>query len=82
MKRYVLFVLVAFDQLVCALLGGWPDETLSSYAWRMEQQAKPWGRLWRPAIDWLALNLFRNRDHCRNAWESTRTRAYMPLESR
>ena len=27
-------VLIAVDQLVNALLAGWPDETLSSRAWR------------------------------------------------
>lgn len=30
-------VLIAFDQLVNALAGGWPDETLSSRAWRWEK---------------------------------------------
>lgn len=34
MWRYLKQVLIAFDQLINALLGGWADETLSSRAWR------------------------------------------------
>ena len=30
-------ILIALDQLVNALLGGWPDETLSSRCWPVEQ---------------------------------------------
>lgn len=29
-KRYILYVLIAIDQLINAMLGGYPDETLSS----------------------------------------------------
>ena len=38
-------VLIATDQLLNALLGGWPDETLSSRAWRWEQHdVRNWPR--------------------------------------
>ena len=38
-------VLNAFDQLVNALAGGWPDETLSSRAWRWEKNGvRAWPR--------------------------------------
>ena len=34
MRTYLHNLLVACDQLVNALMGGWPDETLSSRCWR------------------------------------------------
>lgn len=79
MSRYVLQVLVALDQLVTALLGGWADETLSSYAWRLDQAGKPWGRVMRPLIDAL---FFWQRGHCRACYLAERARAQMPPELR
>lgn len=34
LTAYAKHLLVALDQLVNAAFGGWPDETLSSRAWR------------------------------------------------
>ena len=52
-------VLIAADQLVNALLAGWPDETLSSRAWRWEQNGvRSWPRRF---IDRL---FFWEQDHC------------------
>jgi hypothetical protein len=82
MRQYFLQLLIAFDQLVTALLGGWADETLSSYAWRMELQRKPWGRVWRPAIDAIARRVFGQVDHCRKAYDSERIRSQAPPETR
>jgi hypothetical protein len=62
---YPVRILVALDQLATALLGGWPDETLSSYAWRLEQQGKLAGRIFRPLIDWLFL--WESPHHCERA---------------
>ena len=37
--------LIALDQLLNALLGGWPDETFSSRAWRWEKNGiRAWPR--------------------------------------
>lgn len=82
MRVYILHILIAIDQLATALIGGFPDETLSSYAWRMEQQGKPWGRITRPLIDWLALTLFGDEDHCARSTASERARAQEPPELR
>lgn len=65
MARYFLNILIALDQLGTTLLGGWPDETLSSYAHRMWVQDKPWGFM-RGFINAL---FFWQRDHCRVAYE-------------
>lgn len=73
MRRWMLQLLIAIDQLLNVLLcGGWADETLSSNAWRMEQKGKWTGRLFRPVIDWLCSPW--QQDHCRKAWESERLR--------
>ena len=66
--RYILFVLIALDQLLNTILGGYPDETLSASAWTGEQQGKLLPRLFRPLIDLLAYPF--ERDHCRKAAES------------
>lgn len=81
MGGYLLNVLIALDQLLCVLLGGFPDETMSSYAYRMRKQRKPWWFLanW---IDWGAKTFFDQGDHCRRAYESERARAQEPPELR
>ncbi len=77
-QRYLVQVLIALDQLVTALLGGWADETLSSYAWRLERTGKPWGVM-RRVIDAL---FFAWPDHCRRAYDAERQRAQLPPELR
>jgi hypothetical protein len=76
--RYVKNLLIAIDQLATALVGGWPDETLSSFAYRLEQQGKPWGitRKWIDALFFLAPG------HCARAYQAERTRAQFPPEFR
>ncbi|MDR1490516.1 MAG: pseudouridine synthase [Desulfovibrio sp.] len=70
-------ILIALDQFINAICGGWPDETLSSRAWRWERDG---GRAWpRKAID--ALFLF-DPDHCRESFESERTGRQLPPELR
>lgn len=79
MKRRILNLLIALDQLAWVLLTlgrGHPDETISAAAWRMEQQGKLAGRVLRPIIDALFRPL--ERDHCRNSFESERRGAHLP----
>ena len=70
-------IAIAIDQLINALIGGYADETLSSHAWRMEQQGKPWGCL-RRVIDTLAFN----SAHCYESYLSERLRMQLPPEFR
>lgn len=65
--RRIRNILVAFDQFAFSVLTlGWsyPDETLSSAAWRWEQQDKRIGYILRPIIDRI---FFFEQDHCMNA---------------
>jgi hypothetical protein len=59
--KYLKLALIVADVAVNVVLLGSCDETLSSRAWRMEQEGKPWGRLFRPLIDAL---FFWQPQHC------------------
>lgn len=70
-------VLIALDQLVNSVCGGWPDETISSRAWRWEQNGK---RAWpRRLIDCV---FFCDKDHCRESYESEKSGRQLPPELR
>ena len=69
--------LIAVDQLINTLLGGWPDETLSSRCYRW---ARDGVRAWpRKLVDAL---FFWEPGHCRSAYESERRRLQYPPELR
>lgn len=79
MKQRILNVLIALDQLLWVVLTlgkGHPDETISAAAWRMEQQGKIAGRIFRPLIDLLFLPI--EKDHCYKAWLSEVQRSQLP----
>lgn len=77
MKKWFEQVLIAIDQLVNALLGGWADETMSSYAHRLRIERNI---LWvERVIDAL---FFLQKDHCKTAYESERARKHFPPELR
>lgn len=66
-------ILIAVDQLFNTLLGGWPDETLSSRAWRWEKDGvRSWPRRF---IDTL---FFFDPRHCRESYESEILRRQFP----
>ena len=70
-------VLIAVDQLANALLAGFPDETLSSRAWRWEQDGvRSWPRRF---IDRL---FFWEPNHCRKSSQSEREGRQLPPELR
>lgn len=74
---YCKKVLIAVDQLANALLSGWPDETLSSRAYRWEQNGM---RSWpRRFIDRL---FFWESNHCRESYRSEREGRQLPPELR
>lgn len=70
-------MMIAIDQFVNALFGGWPDETISSRAWRWEQDGT---RSWpRKLIDAL---FFMEKEHCRHSYISEREGRQLPPELR
>jgi hypothetical protein len=78
MKLWIINVLVALDQMINALLGGWADETISSRAYRMKDS----GTAWRLVHGGINLLLFIQPDHCRIANDYERNRWQMPPDLR
>lgn len=77
MWQYIKNILIALDQLLNAIFQGEPDETLSSRAWRLEQER---GRKWpRILIDLL---LWFDKDHCHQAYLSEIERKQLPPQMR
>jgi len=80
LQARALNLFVALDQfLFCWVCLGqsYPNETASACAWRMEQEGRWQGRLFRPLIDVLAL-LVRDPDHCRVSFENMHGLKFMP----
>ena len=78
MKRRVLNLLIALDQLIWVILtlgNGMPDETISAALWRMESQGKWAGKLFRPVVDAL---FFFDQNHCLSAWQSEHNKQQLP----
>lgn len=70
---------IALDQLINAICGGWPDETISSRAWRWYLTGV---RSWpRRLLDGMA-RFFGDKDHCRESYESERQGRQLPPEVR
>lgn len=77
--KWAIQVLLALDQLVNAMLGGWADEALSARAHRMKVKGHPyWGWI-ANAINQL---FFWQADHCLMAYEAEAKRWQLPPEFR
>ena len=74
---YLEKVAIGLDQMVNALIGGWPDESLSARAYR-------WRRDGKTAIPAFLINcLFLwQRDHVWSAYHSEQERRQLPPEYR
>lgn len=73
-------VATAWDQLFNAHLGGWPDETLSSRAYRRSTKGKP-------RLAWLINRMFfwdkkDGKRHCELSFISEREGRQLPPEAR
>lgn len=84
LSQRLMHLLIALDQLAFVLVtlgAGFPDETLSSAAWRCEQQGRLGGRMFRPVIDamFYVLTLGAEREHCQMAYRSEVQRMHLPL---
>ena len=84
MRQYLLHVLIALSQLGNALLGGYPDESMSARAHRTGSKGRWPGVVTRPLIDTLffVITLGRDKTHCLTAYESERTRRQLPAAYR
>jgi len=74
----ILNLLISLDQFLFSLItlgGAYPDETMSSAAFRMERDGKFFG-FFRPVIDFLFV--FIQDAHCKKAYESEKMRLQAP----
>lgn len=76
MKRYFLHVLIALDQFLNAVTGGFADETLSS---RIYREARTGRRGWVVAEKCVNRLFFWQDEHCRRAWLRERQRTHFPV---
>jgi hypothetical protein len=76
MSRYLLNVGIAVDQLINAIAGGSPDETISAAAYRNRWKSHGW---------WLTYKLinglfFWQHDHCQSSYNAEIERKHLPEE--
>lgn len=68
LARWPIAILTALDRLINALvLFGDDRETISGRAWFAEQDGERWGKIARPATDWLFS--WHEAEHCRKSAE-------------
>lgn len=80
-KQYLFNVLVAADQLVNTICGGYPDETVSSRVYRASECEHKCAKV----VQWILNGIFLpfETEHCRKAYESELNRAQnFPLNKR
>lgn len=83
MKRRILNILIAVDQLVWVLLTlghGEPDETISAACYRMEQAGRIAGKVFRPLVDGLFSPV--EKEHCKGAFMAEVKKLQLPEEYR
>lgn len=73
-----LAVLIAIDQLLNTILWGYPDETLSSRAYRMDGKKARW-TLARKLIDGI---FFWQEEHCYQSFLTEKALHQLPIEFR
>lgn len=84
MKWYLINLFCAIDQLINALFGGWCDETMSSHAYRLWRDRKPFGWLMRV---YDLLFVWQTREpgaigHCHGAYLKEQRHYQSPPEQR
>ena len=70
--------LIALDQVINALAGGWADETISARAYRSQHLSRGWHWV-RVIVDAV---FFWDEQHCRDSYLSECGRQQLPPEYR
>jgi hypothetical protein len=80
LKRYFWYLLVAVDQLLNVLVGGFPDETFSARTWRKAEAGQWFWQALRRLIDGFFRLIFKQDDHCQKSYENEAVRGHSPQE--
>lgn len=76
-------ILIAHDQLCNAVCGGWPDETISSRAFRWDRDGvRQWPRRLIDTLFFWDRSTATGRRHCELSYLSERQRLQLPPEMR
>ena len=75
--KYQHKIFLALDQLLNAILGGYPDESLSARAYRWDVDGK---RSWPKRV--INAMFFWQRDHCYSAYHCEQELRHLPPEYR
>lgn len=63
LKQYIVNILIALDQVVNAIFGGDPKETISSRADKAMREGKAWGCILCKFLSKI------QKDHCQKAYD-------------
>lgn len=63
MRRYLWNLLISLDQLANTVMGGSPDETISSRAGKAMREGRRWGCILCQLLNWI------EPDHCAKSIE-------------
>ena len=77
LSKYLWSLLIAADQLLNAVTGGYPDETFSC---RAHREAKSGQWFWKTARRLINATFFWQNDHCLESYQSERLRRHFPAE--
>lgn len=84
MKRFISYcknVLIALDQLLNTVCGGFPDETISAVCYRKSQEKGHYGfKLLKFILDITLTPI--NQDHCFESYYSEMKRSQLPEKYR
>lgn len=79
--RYLRRVLIAIDQLVNTLCGGWNDETISAVCYRKSQEKGHYGFKFLKFILDITLSPI-DQDHCFQSYLAEMRHEQLPMEYR
>ena len=80
--NWIINILISLDQLVNTIFLGYPDETVSSRAWRRATEGSRFWTGMRSFIDSLAYLIFNRVNHCQQAYGDEVNRSQEPPELR
>jgi len=75
-SAWLFYILIALDQLLNAILGGYPDETISARCFREQR----WQEKWIDRLFWLQRK--DGKGHCEQCYEWEQERMDLPVEYR
>ena len=76
LSKYITNVLIGFDQFINTIFLGFPDETISSRAWRCKDASS----FWKVMRKFIELLFFFQQQHCFKAYLAEINRKQIQLE--